>query len=361
MKRITLLLLWCCSCHAATSVIQGNTHADTFIAPAVNAVLGAGHVDVDIFVDTTGDGPPSQSANSMSASMLSTARTNFQVATGNPVNHAPYPVSGLSQCKWTPAGEAQIYSSFIANAQSMAWAYGAQPLGSGGCGPNPAGTAPPVLVFVASSANSGNGGTAPGIEFGFSNSYLGLNTTADSWITAALAGFVISMSYQHPTWNSFDIKGAFRQTAGNWSTGYDDTQFGYGTLNYTSATAVASPAAVFLQPPGVSVVNNGYYAIISLYPFRQTRRQHEEIYSVPSGYVGPLKNEYTSADIAAIGGTLLYTSNGSDIVPAYTYAPAASGTLTFIAFTTDGSGGYSRYESFSKNTFTLTVGTSCNR
>ncbi len=74
---------------------------------------------------------------------------------------------------------------------------------------------------------------------------------------------------------------------------------------------------------------------VTLYPFRQTRRSFEVVYRIPSSYHWPLKNEYTSADIAAAGGTLLYTSNGSDNIPQFTYNATVAGTIDLVAFTTD--------------------------
>lgn len=350
-----LTLLAACSAEASTAVIQSGTHADTFIAPAINAALGPGHVDTDIFVDTTGS--IGSSYTTLSGQMLNTMAGYQSVASGATVNHAPYPVAGLSACGWSPANELIVYSEFQSNAQVFAWAYGEIACGDD----HPSSSAPGVVVATASAPNSSNGGSGPGIEFGFSANYLGLNTSEDSWITAELAGFLIALEFQHPTWNPFDIKAALRITAGNWTTGYSATHFGYGSINYSAATALSTPSTFYLQPPGVVVQNNGYYAIVTLMPFRQVRRDHELIYSVSASYVWPVKNEYTATDIAASGATLLYTGNSTDATPQYTFVPAASGTATLIAFTTDGSGHFSRAESFSDIPVTLTIGTMCTQ
>lgn len=337
---------------ASTSVLQINAHGDQFIAPAINAVLGPGHVDVDIFVDTTNTF--TLTFADASSAMLTAGPGYIGVASGTTVAHAPYPVAGLSLCGAGPVAELNAYPDLVPNGQLVAWAFGKI-----GCGSLPPHTEPSTLAATASAPNSSNGGTGPGLEFGFSSGYLGLDTTFDSWIAAELAGLLVSLERQHPSWNPFDLKAALRQTASNWATGYDDTQYGYGIIDYFTATALSGPSSMYLQPPGVVVNNQGYYAVISVMPYRQTRRHHEEVYSVNPAYVWPIKNEYSVADITASGSTLLYTSNGTAMVPTFTYAPAVSGTLNLIAFTVDATGHYSRVESFSKNTITLTIGTAC--
>ena len=97
----------------------------------------------------------------------------------------------------------------------------------------------------------------------------------------------------------------------------------------------------------MSISNGGSLLEVTLYPFRQTRRSFEVVYRISASYKWPLKNEYTSADIAASAGTLVYTSSGSDSIPRFTYTPGAAGTVNLVAFTTDGLGNYSRVEEFS--------------
>lgn len=336
---------------ATTGVLQVNKHADTYIAPAINAALGVGHVDTDIFVDTTNGNFAVFSE--VPGFLANTSASYASVASGATVNHAPYPIGGFSACCWTSAVDPQTYSALLSQHALFTMAYAAS------INVQPTGTQPPILTSSVSSSNSVNGGTGPGIEFALSAGYLGLDTSADSWDTAELAGFYISMEFQHPTWNVFDIKGAFRQTAANWATGYSEINYGYGALNYASATLVSAPSAVYLEPPMVSIQNNGFFAVITLYPFRQTRRDHEVIYSVNASYNWPVKNEYTASDIAASGATLLFTGNSTDTTPQFTYSPATSGTVTLVAFTTDGTN-FSRHESFSNRSISLTVGTSCH-
>lgn len=218
---------------------------------------------------------------------------------------------------------------------------------------------PPIYSTNVFSPDSGS--PAAGDEFEMSADYLGFETSAPSWTTAAMSAVLAALRYDHPTWTVPDVVAALRQTASNWSSGYDAATGGYGTIAFSSADGISSASDLYLQPPLMILANKGYYATITLYPFRQTRRVHEAIYSVNPSYGWPAKNEYTLSDIEASGATLLYTSNGTDVIPVYTYVPAVSGTLTVIAFTTDGDGNYSRVESFSAQQVTLTVSAACTQ
>lgn len=334
-------MLGCALAQAAPSVLNDGTHAADKIAPAITATLGSQPLFLDY--STSGD---------FVANSSNVSNGYFAVGTTTPtVNHAVYAVINSSSCCYQSSYDQQYYATLIGQGTLFS-----SPMAVQVGGTLPAGTAPPVAFVSSSSQNSFNGGTGWGIEFGLSTSYLGLDTSADSWVSAEMAGFLAALLNNHPTWTPGDVKAALRVTAANWATGYDHTHFGYGLINWSAAN---SPGTLYLQPPGVMVQNNGYFAGITLFPFRQTRRVREVIYSVSAAYVWPVKNEYTTSDLTASGGTLLYTSNGTDVMPAFSYAPAASGTVTLIALTTDGSGNYSRVEEFSKQSITLTVGTAC--
>lgn len=335
----------------APNVLNATTHADTFIAPAINAVLGAGHVDTDIFVDYYSAG----TVANMVAAATNGAASYTSVASGLTVNHAPYGVLNASLCCYATANDQTNYPGLVSGGIAYA-----QPIGTVTL---PIRSAPPTAMITVSSPNStdgpytGGGTNGWGLEFGLSASYLGLDTSADSWDSAEITGFVAALQFNHPAWNFFDAKAALRITADRWGTGYDSTHFGFGLVSWSAANTAST---LYLQGPGISVRNQVDVAIVTLYPFRQTRRSFEVIYSVPAAYVWPVKNEYTASDLAASGGTLLYTSNGTDVEPSYTFTPAVSGTVTFIAFTTDGSGNYSRVESYSAMSASLLVGTSCH-
>lgn len=345
------LLLWVAGLAGPTlgatpSILNAQTHADDHIIPAIVAALGSNPLNVDY--DPTG------SVSTIVAQSVNASGSFRAVGTTTPVvNHAPYAVINASLCCYNPTYDQSYYPALLSQNTTYTTPIGPMPL--------PARTPPSSTMSAVTSPNSGDGASGWGTEFGLSVSYLGLDTSEDSWTSAEMAGFFAALLHNHPTWNLFELHAAFRQTAGNWATGYNNTTFGYGFVNWPAANAVTGTGAgvMWLQPPGFQIQNKGYYAIVTLYPFRQTRRANELIYSVSAAYTWPIKNEYSAADIAASGATLLYTSNGTDIMPQFVFAPVASGTVTLVPFTSDGSGGFSRVESFGTQSITLVVGTSC--
>lgn len=342
VRRTIFTLLTCASAGSAfagPNVLDYTSHAGPNISQAVNAVLGTGFVDSSIYVDYDNNDPFYDFTN--------TSATFYSVATGTAVNHAPYAVVNESVCCSKGQGDdvaqyTALYAGGAIRSNAIAIQVGGQLA---------AGTAPPTLETTTSSPNSTNGGTGWGTEFGLSASYLGLDTTADSWTCGEMAGFLAALKYEHPSWSWFDVKAALRQTASNWSAGYTHTAFGYGYVNWQAADLIASTGSLYLQPPGMTVANasSGGVATITLYPFRQARRAREVVYSVSPSYVWPTgRNEYTSADLAASGAVLVYTSNGTDATPTFNYnAGSNSAVVSLIAFTTDGNGNYSRVEEFS--------------
>jgi hypothetical protein len=327
------------SAGAAPNVLNAGTHADVDIAPAVQAALGPGVVDSAIDVDYD---PPASIAQALTDS-LSTSATLYSVASSHAVNHAPYAVvNGSYCCSHGQGDDPTYYPSLSTTGQILSIGFALQ---VGGL--LPTGTAPPTATTTASAPNSTNGGTWWGIEFGLSSSYFGLDTSADSWVSAEMAGFLAALKYEHPTWNWFDIKAALRQTASNWATGYSHTAYGYGFIAWIDANAIGSPSQLYLQPPGMRIVNNGSSLSGTLYPYRQTRRVNEVVYSVALSYQWPVKNEYTAADLSASGGTLIFTSDRTDHTPQFTYQATTTGTVNLVAFTNDGAGHYSRVEEFS--------------
>jgi hypothetical protein len=195
-----------------------------------------------------------------------------------------------------------------------------------------------------------------------------------------MAAILSALRYNHPTWTWGDIKAALRQTASNWPTAYaaynsaslyysqysssyvTGPAFGYGNINFVAANSVSH---IYLQPPGMAIQNFGWYVVGTIYPFLQTRRAREVVYiggSWPSpaiGCGGSTCNEYTAAQIAAAGGTLVYTSSGESGVEEFVYNAPRSGSATFVALTLDSSGNGSRVENFMYNTQTFSVGAMC--
>lgn len=342
--RDVLLALVASTASATPNILTLNPAADSGVrqAPlAVTATVGSSVINNPLFIDQDAVGAPlvADSGNASATTIVSMANPG-----GGAVNHAPYQVIAWPSTGVTadPSYYSQLYNQI--GVISL-------PHGRG----NSVNHQLPVVATTTSSSNSGDGITGWGITFGLSANYLGLNTGSDSNNSGNVAGLIAALLYNHGTWNAFDAQAALRISAANFPT-YDHTNYGYGTVSWSAAN---SASTLYLQPPDMQVTNNGYYLAITLYPYRQTRRSAEVVYSVSASYVWPRKNEYTTTDITASGGTLLYTSNGTDVTPQFSYAPAASGTVTLIAFTTDGSGNYSTEQEFSPVTQSVTVQTSC--
>jgi hypothetical protein len=275
-----------------------------------------------------------------------------------PVDNAPYILVNNSFTGYTltGAGDPATYAQLQAYGVMMCWAF-VQAL--------PAGTAPPITstTVTATSGPASLAGSNPGLEFGMANNYEGFDTSAPSWVTAALTAVLDAMKVDHPDWNWQDIKAALRQTASNWATGWDPAQFGYGAIDYNAATAVAGTAAIYLQPPILQASGVNGQISITLYPYRSSRRHHEVVYLVPDNYTFPMASELTARDIANLtraGGRLVFTSNATDMIPhgvasSECLTRGAGGSYTLVALTTDNAGAYSRVESWSPQTVIVTA------
>jgi hypothetical protein len=218
-----------------------------------------------------------------------------------------------------------------------------------------------------------NCGYSANIEFSLAAN-ANYNTGSPSGSVASLAGILAVMKQNHPSWTWQDIKGALRQTASNWSGGWElcatcgtaGSGFGYGDVNFVAANDISSPSAIYLQPPGMvvgatpPVSGNVATYTITVYPFLQTRRVNEVVYvggtwpSPATGCGGSTCNEYTAAQIAAAGGQAC-VSNGIAVTPTFTCevslpSPPSQGTIavtsSFVAVTLDANGNGSRVESF---------------
>ena len=341
---------------APVTVLINSAHGAGEAVEAIKILKGSAVLGTRIIVDTTVCAPndTTYDPNFVWDSLSTT--TPFYSVTANgggydcgppprSENHAPYTV--LNRSFSSPPSEAAHYGTLEAHHIVLSVAY---------LGPatNRAYVQPGIYTVNTASPNAGEK-SGLGVEWALAADYKGMRSDAPSWVTADMSGILAAMRLDHPRWTVPDIVAALRQTASNWPTGYDASNWGYGTVDYDSADAIAGTAALYLEPPVVSVANYGCYATITLYPFRQTRRAHEAVYSVDPSYAWPVKNEYTATDISASGARLLHTSKGTDATPMFSYAPGVTGTATLIAFTTDGRGDYSRVESFSPQHVTLTA------
>src|SRR5258708_2141353 len=133
------------------NVLSAGTHADIYIAPAIEAMLGQQVVDSGIYVDYD---PPSNIGSALNDS-TSTSATLNSVSSGAVVNHAPYTVINGSYCCSRGEGDDASYYQILSNKGEILSIGFAKPVG----GALPAGTAPPTLSTSASAPNSNNGGS----------------------------------------------------------------------------------------------------------------------------------------------------------------------------------------------------------
>lgn len=343
--KALLILMGCASvAQGAVSVLSNSGHAAVNGTQAVN-IVAPGALGSTIFMDATNtsqiDGFLSY-ADAITATQ-DTGRSNFRsVDYSGPVNNAPYTLLTQSSTGYTISLDTTWYSTLLSLGVLYNTAYVAVPASAPGT--------PPPVTFAVIASTSFPAGAGWGVEFTIANGYKSLpDTVSTSGVTSDFAGFFAALKLNHPTWNWQDIKAAVRQTSSNWATGYNPTTYGYGTLDYDSANALNSTSSLYLQPPVMQASSPGTNRFtLTLYPYRQTRRDHEVVYLIPTDYHWPIKNEYVTADITASGGTLIYTSNGTDIIPTATVtASVPPGHYNLIAFTADNLGNFSRVEAFS--------------
>jgi len=327
----------------AASILVNSAHGSSQVVSDIIAVKGSGYVDVTVFVDRTTASPSDATFDANIVSDASnTSATFYSQQTSSPVNHATYFVTNNSFAGFTlQTWDLANYAALQTNQIMMSWANTiVQP-------PN---TPPPVTSTTSTATSAPGNFSTPGLEFGIAQNYLGCITTAPSYVTSCMSAILGMMHADHPTWTWGDIKGALRQTASNWSTGYDDTNYGYGAISYTAATAVASTSSIYLQPPVITAsVPSPNHLTLTIYPARSSRRDHEVVYLMPATYVWPVKNEYALSDITAANGTLIYTSNNTDLIPTATVSlTTPPGLYDLVGFTTDNLGAYSRHETWTQ-------------
>jgi hypothetical protein len=265
---------------ATVKVLSNSTHASGTIINTINQLLGTGHVGTDILVhrtylDNTYYGDP--------AIALDASRT-FYDESGNAISsQAPYQIYTSSFTGYT-GDTVSKYNQFDGVDLTHNYAFTVST------------NSPPPIFHTAPGGGSfasasGVEWTIDGIEFTFGTSL--------SALTAANAGLLASIRYDHPTWNWFDVKAAIRQTASNWNTGYDDTNYGFGNAYYASSTAL-SDSSILLQPPVAATSTAGAYSQLTftLYPFKQTRRVKEVLFRFDSD-PGFQANELSLSDITS--------------------------------------------------------------
>lgn len=350
--------------HAADPSVLSNTdHAVGNIQATITA-LGISGVNIDQTCGT-GTGSPVCGAEGSfvtpGAPFINYALGSgpfYAAGTATPDNHQPYTLITESSTNYSITLDQANYALLVANGILYSMPH---------C-PSAPGIPdyPPVAmvnVLPFGSAAGPGCGYDSGIEFSLSTNYLYSGSTASPSSTGAtMAGILEAMKANQPTWTWNDIKGALRQTASNWSGGYTPNNsgaLGFGNVNFAAATAVSGTSAIYLQGPGMRLVPHPGYVTVTLYPYLSTRRVKEVVYIGGTWPAASTVNELSAAQITAAGGTLIYTSNGTDVTPTFNYAPAASGSATFYALTLDSSGNGSRIESYSAQTQSFTIGTAC--
>lgn len=203
---------------------------------------------------------------------------------------------------------------------------------------------PPIFRIAPGNANFGSG---TGIEWTLPTPYF--DSYSLSGLTAANAGVVAWLRFNHPTWNWLDTKAALRQTASNWATGYSTAAYGFGTISTSTANAL-SDGQILLQPPAVATSTSGINSQITftVYPFKQTRRVKEALFQFASD-PGFQTNELILAQIQALGGTKITEYSGTTAtttVPIFTAVTSAY----FVWFTadnnTDSAANFSRIDTY---------------
>ena len=207
--------------------------------------------------------------------------------------------------------------------------------------------APPPAAFTT--VNRIGGLTGHGIEFGVPVGYLHGKGQSDtpSGVTAQLAGLMASLKFRHPSWNWFDVKAALRCTAGNYPTGYNPRNYGYGAIDYPAANALHDAKALPLFPPAAVIhPQRGDLLPFSVNPFRQSRRAADALFKFKSAPAPQLK-ELSLSEIVALGGQLVLLGDSAKKGNAASYRVAAAESVYFVWLTRDAAGRFSRIEPYS--------------
>ncbi|HEC30539.1 MAG TPA: hypothetical protein ENI66_00805, partial [Candidatus Yonathbacteria bacterium] len=314
---------------AVVKVLSNSTHAYSTIRSTITQLLGSGHLDVDVIVHRTS----LDNTTSGLSSALDTSATFYDGSGGAVSSQAPYQLFTTS---FTGYGgdTVSLYNQFSDSDLAHNYAFTAST------------NSPPPIFHIAP---GGDGWVSrSGVEWTIDPSIFSTNSL--SALTASNAGILAVLRHEHSTWNWFDVKAALRQTGTNWNTGYDDTSYGFGMVNYASSTALTS-SGIFLQPPvSTTTVSSVGQITFTLYPFKQTRRVKEALFQFNSN-PGFQASELSLSDITTLGGTKITdystTTASSSIIPIYT----AFSNKYFVWFTadnsTDGSANFSRVDTYS--------------
>lgn len=265
-------------------ILSDSRHSYSTIISAVNYFLGVGHVGTDVIVHSTNLGTSGPFSANLSKA-LDTGVSYYDESGVLVPSQAPYDIFTQSSTGY-PGDTRAKYDQFSPNDVVHNWAYTGLS----------AGALPPTLH---SAPGGGGWSSGYGVEWSLPAAY-GFNGTLSD-LTAASSGMMASLRYLHPTWNNYDVKAAIRQTASNWSTGYDSADYGFGTADFSAANALVD-GAIALQPPAVKATTlTGRHLRFEVYPFKQSRRVREVLFHFPSS-PGFSSDELSLTDIESLGG-----------------------------------------------------------
>lgn len=327
---LSILLFPACGLTASINVLNNSGHAAVDINSAISLLGYGAQIGSGITTDET-DCSSAFNRTEPAALVRDTSRNNLDIASRCiiAVNHAPYILlsNSFSGYSPSPAQDVSYYESFVSAGLLSNWAV----ISASTC---------KYIPLMTTGCDVVGGSYTTGAEFYMTQKYKGFDTNSPSGAAASFAGMLATIKYLKPAWNWFDIKGALRQTASNWSKGYQVSGDGFGNIDYDSAIAIRSASSIYLQQPLLTAIPfNGpgaHYVKLAVYPYRQMRRAYDVIYRFmvnPTFANNKGKNELTLADIQAIpGATLVYTSNVVRITPNTTYSPDQTGDFILRCF-----------------------------
>lgn len=293
---------------AVVKVLVNSRHAYSSVGATINTLLGSGHVGTDIIVHSTnllGNG----GYTACCTAVFNTSGTVYNESGAAVASQAPYQIY-TSSFAVTTGDSVSLYNQYdgVDFTHNLAFTTSIN-------------NAPPTF-YTAPGGN--NYVSKPGVEWRLDGSEFSVGTTL-STLTAANAGLMATLRYEHTTWNWFDVKAALRQTGTNWATGYDATDYGFGNVYYASSTILADNE-ILLQAPSVATSTTAYGQYqFTVYPFKQTRRAKEVLFQFDTN-PGFQANELTLAEVQALGGVK---------ITEYASTSATTTAPIFDAFTND--------------------------
>lgn len=318
---------------APVKILSDSRHAYNTIISTINQLMGTGHIGTDFIVHSTNMSDPGGFSASAGNALNTTTQRYDHNGTLVP-SAGPYQLYTTSATGY-PGDSTSTYNSYSIYDLAHNYAFANNPV--------PPATRLPPAFFIS----PGGAGYASnyGVEWKLDPAIFCSGSL--SCATAANAGLMAVLRFNHPTWNWFDVKAALRQTGTNWATGYNHTTYGFGQVNHTAADALTD-GQISLQPPvAYGSVISGKISF-TLYPFKQTRRVKEVLFqfpSAPSFHAG----EFTLSEIEALGGTKIteYTgTTATTMTPVYNAVTNAY----FVWFTaddaTDSAASFSRIDTY---------------